>query len=338
MAKASGGSSSNLILAVGKESVLVSRVIDGAISAVKSTDPNFVRQEISANADSAAMDFSNAMSPSLFGELTVLIVSGIDAATEDLAEQITTHVTHVPEHIRLVFTHPGGVKGKRLLETIRKAGAVEANCGELKSKDLEAALIAEFKRFGRKITSDGLTQLQTSVGGGLGELLSAVSQLCTDIEADLIDATHVSTYYSGVSDVMGWTLSDAMWNAQPLEVLEQLRWMLQGDNSSAVPAISAISNGLRALVKYAGAPAGMSEYELASHVGVAPWKLRMLRNQKNRWTPEQLGTAARLLAQADRASKGTSYDPAVPGGKSLDSVQSQYRIEKDLMAIRPPKN
>lgn len=328
----------NILLAVGKESVLVSRVIESALAAAKKADPNFVRLEIAANQENAAGEFSNAMSPSLFGELTVVIVSGLDSATEELATQITSNLSVVPSHIRLVFTHPGGVKGKKLLEAIRKAGAVEANCSELKAKDLEAALVAEFKRHGRRATSEAITQLQTSVGSGLGELLSAVSQLCNDIEADLIDGDHVRTYYAGVSDVMGWTLSDAMWNAQPLEVLEQLRWSLQGDGSSAVPAISAISNGLRALVKFAGAPAGMSENELAGLVGVPPWKLRLLRNQKNRWTPEQLATAARLLAQADRASKGTSYDPAIPGGKSLDAVQSQYKIEKDLMAIRPPKN
>lgn len=337
MAKASGAAS-NLLLAVGKESVLTARVIEGAIAAAKQADPNFVRQEISASSDSAAGDFANAMSPSLFGEITVLVVTGLDGATDELAEQIGQHVTAIPDHIKLVFTHPGGVKGKRLLDIIRKAGALEANCGELKSKDLEAALAAEFKKHGRKVTGSAITKLQISLGSGLGELLSAVSQLCTDIDAEVIDENHVATYYSGVSDVMGWTLSDAMWDAKPLEVLEQLRWSLQGDNASAVPAISAISNGLRALVKYAGAPAGMSEAELASTVGVPPWKLRMLRNQKNRWTPEQLASAAALLAKADRASKGTSYDPAIPGGRSLDSVQSQYLIEKDLMAIRPPKN
>ena len=134
----SGGAESNLILAVGKESVLVSRVIDGAIQSAKATDPNFVRQEIVASSESAAMDFANSMSPSLFGELTVLVVSGLDVASDELAEQITKHVAQVPDHVKLVFTHPGGVKGKRLLDTIRKAGAVEANCGELKSKDLEA--------------------------------------------------------------------------------------------------------------------------------------------------------------------------------------------------------
>lgn len=333
-----GLAENKLFLAVGKESVLVSRVIESVINLAKQADPNFIRQEIMADQDEAAGDFANAMSPSLFGELTVLIIIGVDSATDQLAEQITGQLAQVPDHIKLIFTHPGGIKGKRLLESIRKAGAIEANCSELKSKDLEAAVVAEFKKHGRKATSSAIAQLQTSVGTGLGELLSAVSQLCTDIETDLIDEEHVRTYYSGVSDVMGWTLSDAMWNAQPLEVLEQLRWAVQSDSAATVPAIMAISNGLRALVKYAGAPAGLAENELASLVGVPPWKLRLLRNQKNRWTPEQLATAARLLAQADRASKGTSYDSGIPGGKSLESVQSNYKIEKDLMAIRPPKN
>ncbi len=337
VAKNSASGTRKLILTVGKESVLVSRVIENVLAEAKQADPNFIRQEISANSDSSAGEYANALSPSLFGELTVLVVNGIDAATDELADQISKSIDQVPDHLRIIFTHPGGVKGKRLLDQIRKAGAIEANCAELKGKDLEAAIVAEFKKLERKVTADAVTQLQTAVGTGLGELLSAVSQLCSDVDAQVIDATHVQVYYSGVSDVMGWTLSDAMWNAQPLEVLEQLRWSLQGDSASTVPAISAISNGLRALVKFAGAPAGLSENELAGHVGVPPWKLRLLRNQKNKWTPEQLATAARLLAQADRASKGTSYDPAIPGGKSLDAVQSAYRIEKDLMAIRPPK-
>jgi hypothetical protein len=48
-----------------------------------------------------------------------------------------------------------------------------------------------------------------------------------------------------------------------------------------------------------------------------------------------LAVAARLLALADRSSKGTVYDVAIPGGRSLDPAQVQYHIEKELMAIRP---
>ncbi len=338
MTKKSATDEARVVLAVGKEQVLVQRVIDGVLNSARKADPQMVRQDIVASNDSAAGDLANALSPSLFGELTVLVVLGIDSATDDVAALLLEAATNVPEHVRLVITHPGGVKGKKLLESIRKAGALEAACGELKSKDLEAALIAEFRKHNRKATSAAITQLQISVGNGLGDLLAAVSQLCADVDGELIDEVAVAQYYEGVVGVMGWDLSDAMWDAKPIELLEKFRWAMANDSNSAVPAVSAISNGLRALIKYASAPANLSENELAPLVGVPPWKLRFLRSQKMKWNPEQLATAARLLSLADRASKGTVYDAAVPGGRSLESSQMQYHIEKELMAVRPLKD
>jgi DNA polymerase-3 subunit delta len=116
--------------------------------------------------------------------------------------------------------------------------------------------------------------LQAAIGGGLGELLAAVSQLCADTESEIIEEADVAKYYSGITGVMGWELSDAMWNAEPIELLEKFRWAVTNDSSATVPAVSAISSGLRSLIKYASAPANMSENELATLVGVPPWKLK----------------------------------------------------------------
>ncbi len=335
MARKSATEEAHMILAVGKEQVLVQRVIEGVVASARKVDPQMVRQDITASDEFASGELANALSPSLFGELTVLVVQGIDEATEDVAAILLNAVGDVPEHVRLVVTHPGGVKGKKLLEAIRKSGALEASCSELKGKDLEAALVAEFRKHDRKATSAAINQLQISVGNGLGELLAAVSQLCADVEGDLIDEVAVSKYYEGVAGIMGWDLSDSMWAAKPVELLEKFRWAIANDANSAVPSVSAISSGLRALIKYASAPTNLSENELAPLVGVPPWKLRILRTQKQKWHPDQLAVAARLLALADRSSKGTVYDVAIPGGRSLDPAQVQYHIEKELMAIRP---
>ena len=337
MAKKSATDQAQVVLAVGKETVLVQRVIDGVMTSARKSDPATVRLDIVASNDTAASELANALSPSLFGELTVIVLQGIDGATDDVAEILLSAITDVPEHVRLVITHPGGIKGKKLLDTIRKADVLEAACGELKPKDLETAIVAEFRRHERKATAAAVTALQASIGSNLGELLAAVSQLCADVDANVIDEMEVSQYYAGVVGVMGWDLSDAMWNAQPVELLEKFRWAMANDSSAAIPAISAISSGLRALIKYASAPANMSENELAPLVGVQPWKLRLLRAQKAKWHPDQLAAAALLLALADRSSKGTVYDAAIPGGRSLESAQTLYHIEKEFMAIRAPK-
>lgn len=337
MVKKSATDQASAVLAVGKESILVQRVIEGVMSSARKLDPAAIRQDISAGADSAAGDLANALSPSLFGGLIVIVVEGIDSATDDVAAILLAAIENVPEHVRLVATHPGGVKGKKLLDSIRKLGALEATCGELKPKDLSAAVVAEFRLHNRKLTAGAATALQAAIGGGLGELLAAVSQLCADTESEIIDEADVAKYYSGITGVMGWELSDAMWNAEPIELLEKFRWAVTNDSNATVPAVSAISSGLRSLIKYASAPANMSENELATLVGVPPWKLKFLRSQKAKWHPDQLAAAARLLALADRSSKGTVYDAAIPGGRSLESAQALYHMEKEFMAIRGPK-
>lgn len=337
MAKNSPVDSAQVVLAVGKEQVLVGRVIDTVMKSAREQDPNVVRVDISATGDAGTGELAMALAPSLFGELSVIIVNNLENASEDLTELITSSLDSLPDNIRLVLVHPGGVKGKKLLDAVRKTGAVEASCAELKGKGLTDAIVAEFARHGRKATSGAIDQLQASIGTDLGSLIAAVSQLCADTDEKMVDEHAVATYYDGVADVTGWKVSDAMWDAQPLEVLEMFRWAVTNDSSAAVPQVMAISSGLRTLLKYAAASSTMSEAQLASHVGVPDWKLKRLRQQKQKWNPEQLAAAARLLALADRASKGTVYEPAIPGGRSLDDIQKWYHIEKELMAIRPPK-
>lgn len=338
MSRPSPVAHAHLVLAVGKEPVLVGRAISQVVHAARAADPAAVRADIPAGGEDSAAALAVALSPSLFGETTVVVVTGLDEATDGVAEVLTATVGDLPEHVRLVCTHPGGVKGKRLLDTLRKAGALEAACAELKGRDLAAALHAEFRAHRRKATDEAIEHLIESKGTNLGELLAAVSQLCIDTDADPVDAAAVAEYYAGVAEVKGWDVSDSMWQAKPVEVLEQFRWALTQDRNAASTVMYAISHGLRTLLRFASAPAGMSDNELAGLVGVPPWRLKNLRQMKRMWTPDQLARAARLLVLADRASKGTVYEIGVPGGASLEAEQAQYEMEKALLAVRPPRD
>jgi DNA polymerase III delta subunit len=83
MAKSSATDQANVVLAVGKEAILIRRVIEGVMTSARKADPAAVRQNIIADEDTAAGELANALSPSLFGELTVIVVDGIDAATDE---------------------------------------------------------------------------------------------------------------------------------------------------------------------------------------------------------------------------------------------------------------
>jgi len=326
------------VLAVGKESALVQQVISRMSTNAAGHDPQFIKIEIDlGELENQASDLVQALSPSLFGEFTLLIIQNISEITEDSFAPLLQAITDVPEHLMLVLCHPGGVKGKKFLELVRKTGVLEADCGELKNDKLDAALVAEFNKHKRRTTVEAIAALRESVGPNLSELLSAISQLCVDIETDPIDAAAVAQYYSGMSDIKGWDVSDAMWNAKPKEVLEQFRWAIEQDSSASPAIISAMAKGLRTLVRFASASPGMGDSELASYVGVHPFRLRFLRAQKKLWFPDDLARATRLLALADRASKGTAYRPGISGGVSLERAQTFYEIEKNVLAMRPPR-
>ena len=61
MVKKSATDQASAVLAVGKESILVQRVIEGVMSSARKLDPAVIRQDISAGADSAAGDLANAL-------------------------------------------------------------------------------------------------------------------------------------------------------------------------------------------------------------------------------------------------------------------------------------
>jgi DNA polymerase III delta subunit len=96
MAKASATDQAHVVLAVGKEAILVQRVIEGVMASARKTDPAAVRQDIVASNESAAGELANALSPSLFGELTVIVVQGIDGATDDVGAILLTAIDRSP--------------------------------------------------------------------------------------------------------------------------------------------------------------------------------------------------------------------------------------------------
>jgi len=100
MAKASATDQAQVVLAVGKEAILLQRVIEGVMSSARKADPAAVRQDIAAGDEFAAGELANALSPSLFGELTVIVVQGIDAATDDVGAILLKAIAELPEHVR----------------------------------------------------------------------------------------------------------------------------------------------------------------------------------------------------------------------------------------------
>jgi DNA polymerase III delta subunit len=316
-----------ITLAIGGEPVLVDRAVRRVWAQVRAADPGAQRTVIRAADEDAAHELREAAAPNLFGDGGLVVIEGIDGADDSLGVALRAVMADLPDNVSLVITHPGGVKGKALLDAIRAAGAEQVDCAPLKKgKAALDFLTREFAAHKRKATPDAVTTLYDAVGHDLGLLVSAVSQLAADVEANPIEAEDVHAYFVGVADVSGFTIADAVWERRYDEALRVLRQaMLTADAGRVGPStVSSLATGLRTLVRVGGMPPGASEGDVAREAGVPPWKVKQLRRQWSRWSGDQRRLAASVvaLADADGAVKG-----GVGEGTSLDAEQKLLALE-----------
>ena len=316
-----------ITLAMGAETLLVDRAIARVSTAARAADPNVQRTVISAADESGAFELREACAPNLFGDGGVVIVTGIDASDDAMAKAIRDVIADVSENVYLVLTHPGGVKGKALVDHVKAAGADVVDCATVKRGKSTLEFIGrEFAHRRRKATPGALAAIYESVGQDLGLLSGAVSQLVADLDANPIDVDDVKEYFAGVADVSGFTISDAVWDRRYAAALLSLRQaMLSSDAARIGPMLtSSLANGLRSLVRVGGMPPGASQQVVAKEAGVPPFKVEALRRQWSKWSGDQrrLAAAVVALADADGAVKG-----GVLEGSSLDPAQKLLALE-----------
>ena len=71
-------------------------------------------------ADAIVGDIADALAPSLFSERRALIIRDLQDLPEDSKDEVVRYLDSPDPTITVVFIHKGGVKGKALLDTIKK--------------------------------------------------------------------------------------------------------------------------------------------------------------------------------------------------------------------------
>lgn len=314
-------------LVMGSEAVLVDRAVAAAVAGARGADPMVQRTTIEASDDTAVARLREAAAPSLFGDGSVVVLTGIDQADEGLAAQLIALAQDPQPGTYLVLTHPGGVKGKALIDALGKAGAVRIDCAAVKKGKATLDFLAkEFSARRRHASTEAVATLYEAIGHDIGLLCAAVSQLCADVESDPIGAEDVAHYFAGVAEASGYAMADAVWERRYADAMRSLRQAMMAEDQGRVGpmSVSALAAGLRSMVRVGGMPPGASEADVAREAGVPPWKVSSLRRQWTRWSGDQrrLAMAAVALADADGAVKG-----GVGEGHALDPEQKLLYLE-----------
>ncbi|QNF93111.1 DNA polymerase III subunit delta [Janibacter sp. YB324] len=310
-----------LVLVQGPETVLADRAVEQVIADVRVTSPELEVVTLRAEGyEEGALTVQ--ASPSLFGEDKLIVVRDLHQAPDALQVDLLAYLADPEDSVALVVTHASGNRGKKVLDTLKKAKALVLEAPAIKSDRDKADFVTnEFRRQRRKATSEAVQALVEAVGKDVRELASACQQLVDDTTGT-IDADVVERYHGGRVEATGFKVADAAVAGQTGEALRLLRHAVNV-GVDPVPIVAVLAQQLRQLAKVGGAGRGRSA-DLARDLGMAPWQVDKARRALRGWTGPGLGRSIQAVAAADFEVKGGGRDPVYAVEKAILSITSEF--------------
>jgi DNA polymerase-3 subunit delta len=306
-----------IVLITGPEGVLAERALDSTLEELKAQTPDLEVVRLPA-ATYEAGSLGVHASPSLFGGEKCLVVEDLDEAPDELQQDLLSFLAAPEPDVTLVVTHKSGQRGKKVLDTLKKAKARVLEAPAIKSdRDKSDFAMHEFRRAGRKATPDAIRALIEAVGKDVRELAAACSQLVSDTTG-VIDDQVVLRYHGGKVEATGFRVADAAVAGDAGEALRLLRHAI-ATGVDPVPIVAVLAQQLRQLVKVGAAGRGRSA-DLARELGMAPWQVDKARRSLSGWGPEGLAESIQAVALADFEVKGGGRDPV-------------YAVERAILTI-----
>ena len=307
----------DIYLLLGSEAALADRALSKIISELKSENAEITTLFAG---DVSVGEISDALSPSLFSERRALVLRDLQDLAEEAKIEITRYIENTDPTLTLVLVHKGGVKGKALLDAIKKVKPEIIACDPLKKESEKEEFVRNlFIDSGRKASPAAISALVNATGTDLRELSAAVSQLAADTPAGVIDETHVNKYHQGKIETTGFDVADKVMDGNFAESLITLRHAIS-TGTDPVMITSAIASSLRGIAKVSGINRSQKSFELAGELGMAPWQIDKARRQLNGWNANTLTAAVEAIAKCDAQVKGGASDPIYALEQALSKI------------------
>ena len=307
-----------LVLIQGAEALLADRAISQIISASpQATITTLTADEVELGT------ITDSLAPSLFGDARIVVIKEIQDLTAECTDEVIEYLANPDESLNLVLWHKGGIKGKALVDKVKKAGAQLIAVEAIKKDSDKAEFVrSEFKRLGRKISTEAVQALIDSLGSDLRELGGACSQLASDVAAGkVIDESDVADYQQGRIETTGYDVADAVLDGKTALALISLRNAIN-TGTDPVLIVSAIAASIRTMAKVSGTSRGLKSFDLASQLGLPPWQIDKARRQLSGWSENALARSVIVLAQADADIKGAAADPAYALERAIITIST----------------
>jgi len=300
-------STAALHLVLGDDEFLTERATAGVVAAVDSAVGPAGERPVTSRLGGAEVTSSQLLellSPSLFGEARIVVVTGAAELGKDAQAVVLDAAADLPEDTVLVVQHTGGGRAKALVPALRQAGAEEHPAAKItRHTDVVAFVRAEFRSLDQRVSPEACAALVEAVGTDLRQLASACGQLVADT-GGRVDVEAVRRYHSGVVGVSGFTVAERAVVGDVAGAVEALQWALQTGVPHVVLA-DALADAVHSIV-LVGARRGASPGEQ----GMPPWKVKKVAAQTRHWDADTLGRALVSAARLNGEVKGGAEDPS----------------------------
>lgn len=312
------------LLVVGPESLLAERAVAARLAVVRAEAPDVEVHHVEA-VDLSAGQLQELVGGSLFSSRSAVVLHDISTLDPSLVDQVAAAAITPGDDVALVLVHPGGVKGKALLDRLAKAKVERVDAAAVKAWEVGKFVSAEARRHRVAIDERATAALVTAIGSDIRALAAAVQQLAADQDGDPVTVEVVARYFGGRAEVTSFSVADDIMAGQAAAALEKLRWALE-TGVAPVLVTSAIAASLRSLGKYFDLrSARSSDADLARELGVPPWKVKDVVRLSRSWTPRGVASAIGSVATADAAVKGAATDAHFALEQLLLAVDRAHR-------------
>lgn len=310
------------LLVRGAEQLLAERAVDAQLARARAEQPDAELTEVNA-ADLADGRFADLIGGSLFASYAIVAVTDLANLPDEAAPLVMQTALDPHSELCLVLVHGGGLKGKALLDALKKAKVATVAADPIKQWELPRFVAAEARGLQMRLDEQASEVLIDAVGADLRALTGALRQLASDYQGAQVSATMVRRYFAGRAEVTSFAVANDALSGRPGPALEKLRWALS-TGVSPVLVTSALAGSLRGLGKYLELRGSrLNDNEMARHVGVAPWKVKKeLAPLARDWTSMAVSLAIRAVAKADEQVKGAAADPGFALEQLLLTIES----------------
>ncbi|MBW3087811.1 DNA polymerase III subunit delta [Bifidobacterium sp. 82T24] len=284
-------------------------------------DAEFVELD-AASCDSYAFD--EAVSPSLLSDAAVVRVSNLQGADDKLGDAMVDYLKHAGDDggTVVICQHEGGMKGRRLIDVLKRAGADMVQVPDLKKADARINYVYQcFERRGRRVDPVAAQQLVNVLGGRTGELAAMCAQLCFDFDDDPIGVDRVNQYLTASPQVTGFVVADKAVEGRTAEAIVAMRSAI-AQGTDPIALIGALAMKLRTMAKASAVRVGTISQ---SEANINPWVLKNAGRQLSGWSSDGMRRCIGMLAWADEQSKTNGGDPVYALERTIEAIGAKGR-------------